>query len=66
MFELLHLIRGRGVVSVEQVNCISSPSIRQALSSRDTNLGGAGENEDGCSLLINITLTESVIVVTTV
>lgn len=40
---LLYLTRGKGVVSVEQVNCISSPSIRQALSSRHTNLGGAGQ-----------------------
>jgi len=40
---LPYLIRGKGVVSVEQENWISSPSIRQALSSRLTNLGGAGE-----------------------
>lgn len=39
--ELLHLIRGNGVVSVEQENWMSSPLMRQALSSRDTNLGGA-------------------------
>lgn len=39
---LLYLICGKGAVRVEQVNCMSSPSIRQALSSRHTNLGGAG------------------------
>lgn len=47
-----YLIRGKGVVSVEQLNCISSPSIRQALSSRDKNLGGAGEKEK----YINVTI----------
>lgn len=31
---------------MEQVNCISSPSIRQALSSRHTNLGGAKEEKN--------------------
>lgn len=40
--ELPYLIRGKGVVSVEQENWMSSPLMRQALSSRDTNLGGAG------------------------
>lgn len=44
-YELPYLIRGKGVESVEQVNCTSSPSIRQALSNRHTNLGGAGEKE---------------------
>lgn len=37
----LYLIRGRGVVNVEQVNWMSSPSSRQALSRRLRNLGGA-------------------------
>lgn len=40
---LLYLTRGKGMASVEQVNCMSSPSIRQPLSSRHTNLGGAGQ-----------------------
>lgn len=42
-YELPYLTRGKRVISVEQVNCISSPSMRQALSNRHTNLGGAGK-----------------------
>lgn len=42
LLELPYLIRGKGAVSVEQENWMSSPLMRQALSSRDTNLGGAG------------------------
>lgn len=40
--EVPYLTLGKGVVSVEQENWMSSPLMRQALSSRDMNLGGAG------------------------